>query len=79
MWREQGRCDMCPEHRKLTGPERHCTQCLTRFSRNSRRYYQENREEYLAYAKRYYRKHRKRYLAHARRYYLERKKLGKSG
>ncbi len=30
-WREQGRCDICPEHRVLKGDALHCEDCLARF------------------------------------------------
>ena len=36
VWRRLGRCDICPQHRKLTNHKKHCNPCLRRFSRNSK-------------------------------------------
>lgn len=41
VWRAQGRCDICPEHRKLAGRALHCRPCLRMFRRLGHRYYRE--------------------------------------
>ena len=40
-WRDQGRCELCPEHDKVVPGKLHCEVCLVRF----RGYYEARKEE----------------------------------
>ncbi len=41
VYRDQGRCELCPEHRKMAKGKLHCNPCLERF----RGYYETRKEE----------------------------------